>query len=99
MQFDPYAEQNTEDPYPGYRWMRTNDPVHHNETLDVWFLSKYEDVLAALKDPASFSSARYLFLDQNPDDEELTNLLQFGPVPEMEETGLQPPSPFDEHDH
>jgi len=68
FEFDPYAEQNTEDPYPGYRWMRTNDPVHHNETLDVWFLSKYEDVLAALKDPASFSSARYLFLDQNPDD-------------------------------
>jgi len=68
MEFDPYAEQNTEDPYPAYAWMRANDPVHYNETLDVWFLAKYEDVLAALKDPASFSSARYLFLNQNPDD-------------------------------
>jgi len=68
MEFDPYARENTEDPYPGYRWLRNNDPVHHNETLDVWFLTKYEDVLAALKDPATFSSARYLFLNQNPDD-------------------------------
>jgi len=68
MEFDPYAEENTIDPYPAYAWMRKNDPVHHNEKLDVWFLTKYEDVLAALKDPGTFSSARYLFLNQNPDD-------------------------------
>jgi len=68
MEFDPYAQEHTEDPYPGYAWMRANDPVHHNATLDVWFLTKYDDVLSALKDPGTFSSERYLFLDQNPDD-------------------------------
>ena len=68
MEFDPYAEEHTEDPYPGYAWMRAHDPVHHNATLDVWFLTKYDDVLSALKDPGTFSSERYLFLDQNPDD-------------------------------
>ncbi|MBW2496982.1 MAG: cytochrome P450 [Deltaproteobacteria bacterium] len=68
MQFDPYAEENTEDPYPAYAWLRANDPVHHNADLGVWFLTKYDDVLSALKDHERFSSARYLFLNQNPDD-------------------------------
>jgi cytochrome P450 len=68
MQFDPYAEENTIDPYPAYAWLREHDPVHHNPDLDVWFLTRYADVHAALQDPGTFSSSRYLFLNQNPDD-------------------------------
>ena len=40
-----------ENPYPTYRYLRENDPVHKSSMLGgSWVVTKYEDVLACLKD-------------------------------------------------
>ncbi len=46
------------DPYRHYAWMRENAPVlrTHGKSGDVWFLSRYKDVRAALRAPKQFSS-------------------------------------------
>jgi cytochrome P450 PksS len=46
-----------EDPYPVYRRMRQHDPVYWSEALGHWVLTRYDDVLAATRNPA-LSSAR-----------------------------------------
>jgi cytochrome P450 len=55
--WDPYDKSIVANPYPAYRELRDEAPVYRNERLDVWALTRYEDVLAAHLDPATFSSA------------------------------------------
>ena len=38
------------DPYPTYHRLRDEDPVHHSP-LDFWVLTRYDDVVAVLRDP------------------------------------------------
>jgi cytochrome P450 len=33
-----------EDPYPTYHALREQDPVHWNDALQAWVLTRYEDV-------------------------------------------------------
>jgi len=40
-----------------YAWMRTSAPVYFDESNSVWGLAMYADVVAAGRDPATFSSA------------------------------------------
>lgn len=46
------------DPYPYYERLRDHAPVHYLPDVDLWVLSRYEDVVAALRDPTTFSSDR-----------------------------------------
>src|SRR5262245_3341798 len=39
------------DPYPVYRRLRTEDPVHWHEPFGSWVVTRYEDVVAAFLDP------------------------------------------------
>lgn len=48
--FDPLSPALWEDPYPLYRRLRDEDPVHRSP-FGMWVLSRHADVLAALKDP------------------------------------------------
>jgi cytochrome P450 len=43
-----------------YRALRDRDPVHHVASGDYFVLSRFEDVLGAALDPATFSSAKGL---------------------------------------
>lgn len=63
MEYNPYDEQLNVDPYPLYARLRETAPVHHNEDLDIWALSRHADVDAALRNPAMFSSANGPLLD------------------------------------
>jgi len=63
--FNPMDPAFLADPYPTYRRLRTEDPVHHSP-LDFWVLTRYEDVVAVLRDPrfikeplAGFVAARF----------------------------------------
>ncbi|NNH72557.1 cytochrome P450 [Nocardia uniformis] len=47
------------DPYPHYRWLRDEAPVHHTSAPDLWLLSRYDDVVMALRDNVRFSSDLY----------------------------------------
>ncbi|MBP6683025.1 MAG: cytochrome P450 [Halioglobus sp.] len=41
-----------------YRAMRREDPVHYDSKLDMWLVSRYEDLQTVVKDPATFSLER-----------------------------------------
>ncbi len=55
--FDPYSMEYALDPYPFYEWMRENAPVFHQQEMDFYILSRYEDVWKAHRDAAIYSSA------------------------------------------
>ena len=56
VEFEPFEAGGHDDPYPVYRRLRDEAPVHHAERSDVWCISRYEDVLGVLRDPETFSS-------------------------------------------
>src|SRR6266403_2060476 len=65
LQFNPMDAEFIADPYPTYHRLQTQDPVHHS-ALGFWVLTRYEDVVTALRDPrlakaaiASFVAARF----------------------------------------
>lgn len=57
LDYNPYAFAVHEDPYETYRRLRDEAPVHRNDDLDFWVLSRFADVLAAFRDHETFSSA------------------------------------------
>jgi cytochrome P450 len=52
--FDPFATQD--DPYPTYRRLRDEAPVHYSEERRVWSVTRFDDVMHVLKSPELFSS-------------------------------------------
>jgi len=50
VQFNPMAPEFVADPYPTYHRLRAEDPVHQSP-LGFWVLTRYEDVVAVLRDP------------------------------------------------
>src|SRR5262249_25371949 len=56
--FDPFSAAPVEDPYPQYARLRVENPVHWSAKLRAWILFRWEDVTAALRDEARFSSDR-----------------------------------------
>jgi pimeloyl-[acyl-carrier protein] synthase len=63
--FNPMAPEFVADPYPTYRRLREEDPVHQSP-LGFWVLTRYDDVVSSLKDPrmtkepiAAFVAARF----------------------------------------
>src|SRR5262249_26610889 len=65
VEFDPYAYEVHEDPYPYYRRLRDEAPAYWNSRLGFWALSRHADVLAAFKDPLRFSSAGGVALERS----------------------------------
>ena len=58
MHYDPFSYEVHEDPFPIYRWLRDEAPVWRNDELGFWTLARYDDVLHASVDWATFSSAQ-----------------------------------------
>ena len=54
--FQPMAGEHLEDPYPFYRQARRRQPVFFSPTFGMWFVTRYDDVVTVLRDPATFSS-------------------------------------------
>jgi cytochrome P450 len=46
------------DPYPTYAQLREHEPVHWDDRLNGWVVTRHADVYAAHLDPATFSSHR-----------------------------------------
>ena len=61
--FDPYDYDFHEDPYPTYRRLRDEDPVHHVAADDLWVISRHADVYAVLRDDETFSNHMGVSLD------------------------------------
>jgi cytochrome P450 len=62
VEFDPYDPELHQDPYPVYRRLRDEFPVHYNPHLRFWTLSRYADVLGALRDPDLFISGKGVYV-------------------------------------
>ncbi len=50
ISFNPMDPEFLADPYPTYHRLRAADPVHRSP-LGFWVLTRYEDVVAVLRDP------------------------------------------------
>ena len=46
------------DPYPTLQRMQDEDPVYWHPLLHAWVLTRYDDVLRVIRDPAGFSARR-----------------------------------------
>ena len=63
LDYNPAAPEKIEDPYPIYRRLRREHPVHRSRRLNAWVFARYEEVDAILRDHRRFSSdprARHL---------------------------------------
>ncbi len=54
---DPFAEAFLSDPYPFHDQLRDLGPVFHLDTYGVWGMARHAEVLAALNDWQTYSSA------------------------------------------
>jgi cytochrome P450 len=61
--YDPFAYEVQDDPYPFYAWMRENAPVYRNEERNFFALSRHADVLAAMRDAATFTNRNGISLE------------------------------------
>lgn len=48
--YNPFDPEVHADPYPHYRELREQDPVHRSEE-DLWVLTRYDDIATLLRDP------------------------------------------------
>jgi cytochrome P450 len=55
---DILSPEFAEDPYPKYRVLRDEYPVHYHEGMQSFLVSRYEDCVAIFKDPV-YSSQNY----------------------------------------
>ncbi len=64
LAYDPLDVAFLADPYPTYRHLRDDEPVHHHagtaRTPGFWALSRFEDIWSAVRQPDLFSSAQGL---------------------------------------
>lgn len=56
--FDPADPAYCADPYPVYRRLRDEDPVHFHYESGMWIVTRYHDVERALTDFKTFSSSK-----------------------------------------
>lgn len=63
LYYDPYDYTIDCDPFPVYRRMQEEAPVYRNDRYDFWALTRFDDVLAALRDWETWSSAEGTVLE------------------------------------
>ena len=60
LRYVPFGAATWRDPFPLYRRLRDEDPLHWSEEAGCYVLSRFEDVFGAARDTATFSSAQGL---------------------------------------
>ena len=56
VRYDPFDNALRADPYPTYRALRDEAPVHWAEPTGAWVVSRFDDVQSVLRSPERFSS-------------------------------------------
>jgi cytochrome P450 len=64
--YDPLADNEIRDPYPSFVRARTEAPVFYDEKYKLWSVVRSADVIAALIDVETFSSASALTVEPPP---------------------------------
>ncbi|WP_026731823.1 cytochrome P450 [Fischerella sp. PCC 9605] len=57
QEFQPFVQPQLDDPYSFFKRARDEEPIFYSPILNGYVLTRYEDILNVLKDPARFSSA------------------------------------------
>jgi cytochrome P450 len=58
IEYDPFSEEALRDPFPIYRRLREESPVHYIERWDSWALSRFEDIWRASSDTEHLTATR-----------------------------------------
>jgi len=82
LYWDPIDEALDTDPYDVWRRMRDEAPLYRNERLDFWALSRYADVEAAHRDPATFVSSHGTVLEMMTEEDIPSGMMIFQDPPE-----------------
>jgi cholest-4-en-3-one 26-monooxygenase len=61
------------DPEPTYAWLRRHAPVYRDDVNRLWGISRYHDIVAIEKDPATFCSSEGYRPNLPPDDSMIGN--------------------------
>ena len=69
VEYDPFAADFYDDPFPVYRRMRDEAPVYYSERWGWWALSRFADVRAAATDPETFRSFEGIDIDDTAKDQ------------------------------
>jgi cytochrome P450 len=80
--FDPLAPDHVVDPWPTLAKARKEQPVFYMPDVDMWCVTRYEDVREMLRDTETFSSASAIHM-VNPVPDEIT-IPPGCPYPELE---------------
>jgi cytochrome P450 len=64
--FDPYAPAVDADPFPLYAILRERHPCFYSEQAGMWVLSRYADIVTALNDWQTYSSAEGNLMTELP---------------------------------
>ena len=91
--FNPFDYEFHRDPYPTYAWLREEEPAYHNPEMGFYALSRFDDVLWGLHDPATFTSTEGIALEGHvgehrsmieydpPEHTMLRRLIAYGRIP------------------
>ncbi|MHB1712446.1 MAG: cytochrome P450, partial [Acidimicrobiales bacterium] len=63
LYWDPFDTELDAEPYGVWRALRDQAPLYRNDRYDFYALSRFADVEAAHKDPATFISGRGTVLE------------------------------------
>lgn len=91
VEYNPFDWKHHDDPYPVYRALREEAPAYYNPEHDFWALSRHEDVIAAFRDPETYSSGQGVTLEPMPDDvtaQQLASFLAMDPPKHDDVRGL-----------
>jgi cytochrome P450 len=79
---DPYDYAFQDDPYPTYAWLREHEPLHHNETLDLWALTRHADIAEAFRSDGTYSNSWGVAIEESawgPDAHKVMSILGMDP--------------------
>ena len=57
IEFNPFDGAQLADPYPVYARARREEPVFFSQVLQMWYVTRYDDIVTVVRDPVRFSSA------------------------------------------
>jgi cytochrome P450 len=88
VEFDPLGQAEAADPMPWLRPAQRETPVFYMPQYDAWCVTRYDDVIEVLRDPATYSSRKTVSLAKLPPD--LLSAFPDGP-PDRVLVSLDPP--------
>lgn len=56
-EFSPFHGAQQADPYPFYARVRREEPVFYSPMLGMWYVTRYDDIVAVARDPVRFCSS------------------------------------------